>query len=110
MRWPSSKPLTAHGWWLLIGCALSAQVLGQSLIAYALAHLPATYGSVGLYVQPVAAAVYAWLLLGERLRPVQLAGGAIVLIAIALGRAARGRQPASLSPAARVDPVEQRSP
>jgi drug/metabolite transporter (DMT)-like permease len=81
-------PLTAHGWWLLIGCALSAQVLGQSLIAYALAHLPATFSAVGLYVQVIAAAVYAWLLLDERLAPVQIAGGVVVLAAIALARRA----------------------
>jgi drug/metabolite transporter (DMT)-like permease len=82
-------PETRHGWLLLAGLALSAQALGQSLIAYALAHLRATFGSLGLYLQVIAAWVYAWLLLGERLRPVQLAGGAIVLIAIALSRAAR---------------------
>ena len=82
-------PVTAHGWWLLLGCALSAQVLGQSLIAYALAHLPATFGAVGLYVQVAAAAVYAWLLLGERLAPVQIVGGVVVLAAIAFARRAR---------------------
>src|SRR5437588_12048313 len=82
-------PATAAGWWVLLGCALTAQVLGQGLIAYALAHLPATFGAVGLYVQVVAAGVYAWLLLGERLAPVQIAGGAVVLAAIALARRAR---------------------
>jgi drug/metabolite transporter (DMT)-like permease len=82
-------PLTVHGWWLLIGCALSAQVLGQSLIAYALAHLPAAFSAVGLYVQVIAAAIYAWLLLGERLAPVQIAGGVVVLTAIALARRTR---------------------
>jgi drug/metabolite transporter (DMT)-like permease len=86
-------PRSAHGWLLLIGCALLAQALGQGLIAYALAHLPATFGSVGLYVQVVASAVYAWLLLAERLTPWQLGGGAIVLAAIALARLA-GRAPA----------------
>jgi drug/metabolite transporter (DMT)-like permease len=82
-------PATAHGWLILWACALSAQALGQSLIAYGLAHLPATLGAVALYLQVVAAAVYAWLLLDERLAPLQLAGGAIVLIGIALARAAR---------------------
>ena len=88
-------PLTAHGWWLLIGCALSAQLLGQSLIAYALAHLPAAYGAVGLYVQVIAAAVYAWLLLGERLAPVQVLGGVVVMAAIALARRAHRAAPAA---------------
>jgi drug/metabolite transporter (DMT)-like permease len=82
-------PDTVRGWLVLAALALSAQALGQSLIAYALAHLPATLGSVGLYLQVIAATVYAWLLLGERLRPVQLLGGVIVLIGIALARASR---------------------
>jgi drug/metabolite transporter (DMT)-like permease len=82
-------PVSAHGWWLLIACAVTAQALGQSLIAYALAHLPATFGAVGLYVQVVAAAVYAWLLLHERLAPIQIAGGIVVLVAIALARRVR---------------------
>lgn len=86
-------PDSGRGWVLLVGLALSAQALGQSLIAYALAHLRPTFGSVGLYLQVIAAAIYAWLLLGERLVPLQLAGGAIVLIAIALARAARGGAP-----------------
>ena len=91
-------PLDAHGWWVLIACALSAQALGQSLIAYALARLPASFSAVGLYVAVVAAAGYAWLLLGERLAPVQMVGGVVVLGAIALARNAR--RPAAAAPEA----------
>ena len=97
-------PDTARGWLLLFGLALSAQAVGQSLIAYALAHLRATFGSLGLYVQVIAAAVYAWALLGERLRPVQLAGGAIVLLAIALARAAHAPH-AAAAPASEAAPA-----
>jgi drug/metabolite transporter (DMT)-like permease len=92
-------PDDAHGWLLLIGLALIAQAIGQGLIAFALAHLSATFSAVGLYLQPVAAAAYAWWFLGEFLQPVQLLGGAIVLCAIALARASTqsstGRQSAS---------------
>lgn len=97
-------PATAHGWLVLAGCALSAQALGQSLIAYALAHLPATLGAVALYLQVLAAAGYAWLLLDERVTPVQLAGGVIVLVGIALARLSRGvrtRPPAGVAVSAR---------
>ncbi len=90
-------PDTPHGWLTLVGLATVAQFLGQSLIAYALAHLPATFGAVGLYVQPVAAAVYAWLLLGERLTAVQVVGGAVVLGAIALARSAEPTRASSQS-------------
>jgi drug/metabolite transporter (DMT)-like permease len=101
-------PDDAHGWWLLIGCAVIAQVLGQGLIAYALALLPATFGSVGLYAQVIAAALYAWLLLGERLAPIQLAGGAVVLLAIALARGSGRRRPTSGG--AGLEPVERATP
>jgi drug/metabolite transporter (DMT)-like permease len=104
-------PSTTHGWWLLIGCALSAQVIGQSLIAYALAHLLATFSAVGLYAQVIAAAGYAWLILDERLSPIQLVGGAVVLLAIAFARTARRGGPAPVSLAeARVEPVKGAGP
>ena len=92
-------PDSARGWLVIIALALSAQALGQSLIAYALAHLPATFGSVGLYLQVIAATVYAWALLGERLEPVQLLGGVIVLAGIAFARAARAARGAARAPA-----------
>lgn len=85
-------PHTPVGWTYLVGLALVAQFFGQGLIASALAHVPATFGSVGLYLQPIAAAGYAWLLLGERLTPLQIAGAAVVLGAIALARRAQARR------------------
>jgi drug/metabolite transporter (DMT)-like permease len=84
-------PQTARGWALVLGLALIAQCLGQGLITYALAHLPRNLSAVGLYLQPVAAAAYAWALLGESLAPVQLAGGAVVIAGIALARRAGAR-------------------
>jgi drug/metabolite transporter (DMT)-like permease len=99
-------PQTKQGWLLLVALAVIAQVVGQGLIAFALAHVSATFGSVGLYVQPVASAVYAWLLLGERLTAIQVIGGAITLSAIALARATTASGPgvARPSPAAGIAP------
>ncbi len=84
-------PLTGHGWLLVLGLALSAQVIGQSMIAYAFAHLPATFGSLGLYLQPLIAAFYARAVLGEALESVQIFGGVVVLVGIALARHASQR-------------------
>jgi drug/metabolite transporter (DMT)-like permease len=92
-------PVTPYGWWILIGCALTAQLMGQGLIAYALAHLPPAFSAVGLSAQVVAAAAYAWLLLGERLSPMQLAGGAVVLIAIVVARRLRSAAAVVQAPA-----------
>jgi len=44
-------PPTWYGWAVLLALALISQVSGQSLIAYALAHLPAAFSSVGLLLQ-----------------------------------------------------------
>ncbi|WP_207484227.1 DMT family transporter [Arenibaculum pallidiluteum] len=77
---------TAWGWGILLALALFSHAGGQSLIAYALAHLPATFSSVSLLVQPAAAAVLAWLLLGEALGPFQALGALVVLAGIFLAR------------------------
>lgn len=79
-------PQSIHGWMILLGLALVAHVFGQSLIAYGFAHLPAAFSSVSLLTQPVLAAIYAWLLLGERMGPTQMAGGFIVLLGIYLAK------------------------
>ncbi|MGA7986306.1 MAG: DMT family transporter [Burkholderiales bacterium] len=83
-------PATALGWLTLVGLALVSHVAGQGLITYALAHLPAAFSSVGLLFQPVMAAVFAWVLLGEALAPAQIAGGIVVLIGIYLSRRGSG--------------------
>lgn len=79
-------PQSAYGWTILLGLALISHAAGQGLIAYALAHLPATFSSVGLLLQPVIAAFFAWVLIGEPLVPLQIAGGLVVLVGIYLAR------------------------
>ena len=81
-------PVTAHGWVLLVGLALISHVIGQSLIAFALAHLPGTFASVALLVQAVMAAALAWILLGETLTLAAIAGGVLVLAGIRVAHTA----------------------
>ena len=77
---------TARGWLVLAALGLFSHALGQSLIAYALAHLPAAFSSVGLLLQPALAALLAWLLLAEPIGPWQAAGAAVILAGIVLAR------------------------
>ncbi len=79
-------PLTGAGWLKLIGIALISHACGQGLIAYALAHLPASFSSVSLLLQPVMAGMFAWVLLGEPLVALQIAGGVVVLAGIYVAR------------------------
>ncbi|HEY0523550.1 MAG TPA: DMT family transporter [Stellaceae bacterium] len=81
-------PATVYGWSILLGLALVSHSIGQSTITFALAHLPASFSSVGLLVQPAMAAVFAWAILGEPLTVARMAGGAIVLIGILLAKRA----------------------
>ena len=81
-------PAGANGWLVLLGLAWISHAAGQGLIAYALAHLPAGFSSVGLLFQPVMAALFAWVLLGESLVALQVAGGAVVLAGIYMARKA----------------------
>jgi drug/metabolite transporter (DMT)-like permease len=99
-------PDTLWGWATLAGCALAAHVLGQGLIAYALAHLRPTFSSLGLLIQTLGAAVSAWLVLGERFSGIQMVGGVVIVGAIALARSTRKTEVAMAEPAAAAAPVD----
>jgi drug/metabolite transporter (DMT)-like permease len=79
-------PATMGGWATLAGLALISHAAGQSLIAYALAHLPATFSAVGLLLQPAIAALLAWLLFAEAIGGWQAAGALVILAGIVLAR------------------------
>jgi len=75
-------PSSGQGWILLAGLALLSHVCGQGLIAFSMASLPAAFSAVGLLVQPLAAAIFAWVLLYERFGWQQALGGAVILAGI----------------------------
>jgi len=79
-------PAQAAGWLPLLALALVAQIGGQTVIAYASAHLPANLSSVSLLIQPLTAAVAAWMIFQEAIGPVQMAGGALLLWGIYLSK------------------------
>lgn len=79
-------PAEATGWLPLLALALVAQIGGQTVIAYASAHLPANLSSVSLLIQPLTAAVAAWMIFQEAIGPVQMAGGALLLWGIYLSK------------------------
>ena len=79
-------PASLAGWLVVLALALFSHVGGQSLITYAMAHLPAGFSALTLLIQPVGAAVLAWILFAEALGPLQLTGGLVVLAGIWLAR------------------------
>lgn len=83
---PTVLPTTLFGWAMVCGLGWVSQAGGQSLITFALAWLPVAFSSLTLLIQPVVAAMLAWVLLGEALTPAQIVGGLIVLAGIFLAR------------------------
>ncbi|MDC8757782.1 DMT family transporter [Janthinobacterium fluminis] len=79
-------PAGAAGWLPLLGLALIAQIGGQTVITYAFAHLPSSLSSISLLIQPLTAALAAWAIFGEAIGPVQMAGGAVLLLGIYLSK------------------------
>jgi drug/metabolite transporter (DMT)-like permease len=71
----------AQSWWALAGLGLVCQVGGYFGLTYALGHLPTTVTSIlFLSVAPLTA-VFAWILFGERMGPLEIAGGVLLLLA-----------------------------
>jgi drug/metabolite transporter (DMT)-like permease len=69
-------------------------LLAMTCYVIALRGLPTATVSTFAYVNPVVAATLGWLLLGERLTPGAIIGGALVLVSVVLLLASRSRRPA----------------
>lgn len=79
-------PLTLFGWFIVIALAWVTQAAGQSLITFAIAWLPVAFSSLTLLIQPVVAAILAWILLSEPLSIWQICGGLVVIAGIMQAR------------------------
>ncbi len=79
-------PHLLTGWLILVALGWVVHAGGQGLITFALAWLPPAFSSLTLLIQPLVAAVLAWMLLAEPLGTPQIAGGAIVIAGILLAR------------------------
>ena len=83
-------PDQSEAWIYLLLLAIVPHCIGQGLIIFSLASLPASLAAVTLLLQPVGAACWGWLILGESLNTVQIFAGLIVLTGIGLARLGSG--------------------
>jgi drug/metabolite transporter (DMT)-like permease len=83
---PFLLPRSLGGAAALLALALVSQVGGQGLLAVALGTLLATFSSLVIFLEAIAAAGFGWLIFGEALGPLQLAGGLLILIGIWITR------------------------
>jgi drug/metabolite transporter (DMT)-like permease len=71
-------------WWAWAYMAIVVTLGAFSAYAYALANLPVSTVATYAYVNPVIAVLLGVLVAGERFSPLQIAGGAVVLVAVVL--------------------------
>ena len=69
---------------ILFCMALLSQVIGQSLITYAFAHLPPVFTASVLLIGPIISMIAAWILFSEALSLLQMVAIAIALLGVYL--------------------------
>jgi drug/metabolite transporter (DMT)-like permease len=83
---------------LAAGVVVVGTLLPFICMVSALRHVPAARAAVVATLEPVLAAVFAWILHGEALAAVQIAGGAAVVVGVAWVQARRPDLEAELAP------------
>jgi drug/metabolite transporter (DMT)-like permease len=78
-----SPPSEAMDWLWIWAVALGAGTIGHVLLAWSHRHVEAWLGSLITQCMPIVSSVAAWVLLGETLTPLTIAGGLTVLAATA---------------------------
>ena len=71
-------------WKALLGMTLGPQIFGHTLLNWSLRHFSSSLVAFSILLEPIIAALLAWYLLGQTLTRVQLFGGVLVLVALAL--------------------------
>ncbi|WP_158815122.1 DMT family transporter [Methylocapsa sp. S129] len=80
--WPHS----ALGWTIVVLLGVVSHAMGQGLTSVAIGRVPVGLVALVILAQPPFSALLAWLVLGETMIPLQMAGGAVILAAVFLAR------------------------
>jgi len=97
LAWAIYRPLWTLPWTttppeiyaLLVGVLIVATVIPFALTLAAVKLIPAARVGLTATIEPVVAAIAAFLVLGEQLAPPQIAGGAVVIVAILIAQSLR---------------------
>lgn len=75
-------PLTYKDGISFFGQAVLVHVVGQSLLAYSLGKIPATYAALILFLAPVTGAVLGWAIYAEALGSLEIVGMILIMVSI----------------------------
>jgi drug/metabolite transporter (DMT)-like permease len=95
--------LSARGWLVVAILTLLTGMLSHGCIVFAQQHLPVATIGIMQTAQPALAVFFAFLILGEEVRPPQVVGMALVMVGLALFTLASSRSASLTTP---VTPVE----
>jgi drug/metabolite transporter (DMT)-like permease len=79
-------PHSLRGAAVLVALAWISHAGGQGLLAVALGRLPAAFSSLVIFLEAIAAACFAWIVLGEPVALIQAVGGLAILAGIYVAR------------------------
>ena len=91
LRVPSS--MSGHDMMMAFGLALSATVVGHTLVSFSLGHMPAAVVAVSFLAQPLLAAFFGYAILAQTVPWTTIIGGLIALAGIGIVAYANERQP-----------------
>ena len=73
---------SVNGWLAMVYLITIGSALAFTLYMYALKHLSATVSSLYTYINPVVAILLGWMLLGESLTPLTVAGMVVTIVGV----------------------------
>ncbi len=97
--------LTAKGWLVVVILTLLTGMLSHGCIVFAQQHIPVATISIMQTAQPALAVFFAFLILGEDVRPPQMLGMVLVIVGLALFTLASSRSATISTPATPVEAV-----
>ena len=85
----NGEPFWPTDWRPIVALFISSQLIGQGLLVFSLRHFPPLIIGLALLTQPAVAALYGYLIFGEALAFIDIAGMVMLGSALVLARVAR---------------------
>ncbi|WP_348648959.1 DMT family transporter [Rhizobium sp. P38BS-XIX] len=83
---PRILPQSISGWCVLLALGLISHAGGQGMLSIALGRLPTVFSSLVIFLESIAAALFAWFLFGEVVTVIQALGGIVIIAGIWIAR------------------------
>ncbi len=83
-------PISAMGWFAVIGLALICEAIGHGLVVYSLKHFSSGFVTLFMLLEPVITAILAWIIFAEALGIVNSIAFIIIMLGIYMAKTGKG--------------------